>query len=79
MTLKDIPCIKDQAYFIMVGTEGSWLFEATYPSNQDEKWCKRFVDTYVEENGWDDKAVQEVIDMYYESVVCYRVKKLVNS
>ena len=65
---KDIPCVKDQAYFIMVGIAGSWMFDATYPANQDEEWCKHWVGEYTSNCGWDDQGIQEMIDDSYEDI-----------
>jgi len=86
ITLKELPCIKDQAYFIMVGIEGSWLVEATFPHNQEEEWCKKFVKEFVDSYGWledypNDKhllSIQQMIDDSYEEVLQYRMEKLVN-
>jgi hypothetical protein len=75
ITLKTIPCIIDQAYFIMVGLQGSWLWEATYPDCQDEVWCTKFVKEYTQCQGWDDKGVQEHIDCSYEDIISYREVK----
>lgn len=82
---KDIPCIKNQAYFIMVGLEGSWLWEATYPSCTDEAWCKNFVKQFIINYGdtvqqgdffcKSNACVQEHIDNSYEDVIEYQFKK----
>lgn len=71
--LKDIPCVKLQAYFIMVGLSGSWMFDATYPQNQDELWCKNWVQHYTDVYGWDDQTVQMMINDSYEDILSYRL------
>lgn len=86
---KDIPCIKDRAYYIMVGIEGSWLYEATYPSNQDEKWCEKFVKTFVDDYGDEvntkygvctqNACIQEMVDDGYEDMLSYRLIKMVTT
>ena len=91
MLYKDIPCIKDKAYFIMTGLEGSWLVEATDLHNQDEAWCKNFVDAFEADYGVDPEyfimgvkrvcksltSIQEHIDDSYEEILEYRLKKLI--
>ena len=87
--LKDIPCIKDQAYFIMVGLEGSWLYNACYPSVEDEAWCKNFVNCFADDYGLDEvytdkfgeehrvrsiSTIQQHINESYEDIMEYRLK-----
>ena len=88
--LKDIQCIKDQAYFIMVGLNGSWLYNACYPSTEDEAWCKNFVNCFAADYGleevWIDQfgeehrvnmvhTIQEHINESYEDIMEYRLKQ----
>ncbi len=72
---KDLPCIKDKAYFIMVAVSGSWLFEATYPINQDNDWCNNFVEEYLSCHDLEDYDVQTMVDDSYEGILEYRLKK----
>ena len=76
--LEEIPCIKDQAYFIMVGIEGSWLYEATYPNNQDETWCAKFVKAFVDDNGWERESIQQSINDSYEWIMSNRLKAIMD-
>ena len=69
---KDLPCIKDKAYFIMVAVSGSWLYEATWPNNQDDKWCENFVKSYLNDHSLKDYDVQTMVDDSYEDIVKYR-------
>ena len=39
--------VLDKVYFIMIGHEGSWLWDATHPLNQDEDWCINFIEHFV--------------------------------
>lgn len=78
MKLIDIPCVKDQAYFIMVGLNGSWMFDATYPINQDEDWCRQWVKHYTDNCGWDDQTIQMMIDDCYEDILKYRLSESIS-
>lgn len=79
ITLKELPCVKDQAYYIMVGVSGSWLYEALHPRCEDEKWCVQFVSLYVDSHGWDCSDIQEMIDCSYEDILKYRLIKVIEA
>ena len=53
--------IVEQAAVIMTATEGSWLFNATYPSNQSDAWCKNFVDEFLRDHSADDQRILDEI------------------
>ena len=82
---KDIPCVVHQAYFIMIGIEGSWLWEATYPQCEDEAWCKNFVKEFIGAHGDTiqdgdyisraNAVVQEMIDDSYEDILAIQLRK----
>ena len=71
MKLKNLSVI-DQAYYIMVGLNGSWLYNSTSPSNKDKKWCENFVNGFKSDYGMEvhteygtceaNKSIQNYID-----------------
>lgn len=76
MKFNDIPCIKDKAYFIMTGIEGSWLWEACYPAVLEESFCKKFVETFLADYDIDDRPeIQEMIDCSYDEIMQNRAKR----
>ena len=59
--------IKDQAYYIMVGLEGSWLYNALHKQAEDETWCVEFVAQWKEDGGEVDRdRVEHYINENYE-------------
>lgn len=62
MKLNDITNIRQQVYYIMTGISGSWLWEATYPHNQDHEFCERFMKEYLSTHDGKDPQIQELID-----------------
>ena len=38
--------IKEQAYLIVVGLTGSWMYDATYKELEQEEYCQNIVDQY---------------------------------
>ena len=77
MKFNDIPCIKDKAYYIMIAVSGSWMYEATYPSNQDEAWCEKFVKEYLQCHSLEDYDVQMMIDDGYDDLIKYRLQRMI--
>lgn len=43
--------IKEQAYLIVVGLTGSWMYNATHVELEDEKYCQRIVDQFWSDYG----------------------------
>ena len=43
--------IKQQAYLIVVGLTGSWMYDATHKELESEEYCQRIVDQYWLNNG----------------------------
>lgn len=75
MTLKEIPCVKDQAYFILIGVNGSWIYEILHKQLEDKEFCKQVVEYFVADYGWNSPPVQNHIDDSYEDIMEYRRKK----
>lgn len=79
MIYKDIPCIKDKAYFIIVGMNGSWLYDALYPQIKDEEFCKRIVVNFESDFGDDDEYIPESVKQYindsYDDIMSYRASR----
>lgn len=38
--------VKEQAYLILVGLNGSWIYEATHKELEQEDYCQRIVDQF---------------------------------
>jgi hypothetical protein len=46
--------IKWQAYFIIVGLNGSWLYNALYPQIEEEWFCAKIVENFLNDYDYDD-------------------------
>jgi hypothetical protein len=76
MKYKDIPCIKDKAYFIVVGINGSWLYNSLYPYIEEEYFCKNIVEHFESESHVDDwPEIQQHIDDSYDEIMRYRMSR----
>jgi len=80
MIYKNIPCVKDKAYFIIVGMNGSWLYDALYPQIEDEEFCQRIVDKFEGDFGdeYIPDCVQENINDSYNDIMRYRAERLLD-
>jgi hypothetical protein len=74
--------IKDQAYYILVGINGSWIYNALFDDmEEDEGFCMRIVEAYREdncdENGNPTPIVQQHLDESYDAIEAYKALKVV--
>jgi hypothetical protein len=68
--------IKDQAYFILVGREGSWIYNAMYDEmDNNEGFCGRIVQAYKDENPTPCEMVQGYLNESYDSIMAYRARR----
>jgi hypothetical protein len=69
--------IKDKAYFIVVGINGSWLWNSMYPHVDTEEFCKSIVDNFESEHYVTDfPEIQQHIDDCYEDIMEYRAARV---
>ena len=71
-SLNDVKTIQMQVYFMMVAQNGSWLWDATYPVNQDEEFCKNFIKQFYTIFEHDDAQVVEHINLEYDDIIAYK-------
>jgi hypothetical protein len=67
--LSDLP-ICDQAYCIIVGFNGSWIYNALHEHMDDVIFCTKIVEAYKQD--YDDQVlpeIQELVDSYDERMV----------
>ena len=55
--------IRHQAYFIIVGLNGSWLYNALYPHIEEEEFCAKIVSEFLGDYAYED-CVTNGIDAY---------------
>lgn len=58
--------VKDQAYLIVVGLTGSWMYDATRAQLKDEVYCKEIVEQYWANYG--DQSLSEIA-MYCSDIM----------
>jgi hypothetical protein len=59
--------IKDQAYYIVVGFCGSWMYEVLLSEMEDEEFCRKLVNRYRDDYG--DEVVEQVQAFYDDRVI----------
>lgn len=85
MKLINIPCVKDQAYYIMIGLSGSWLWNACHPQSDDLEWCKQFVQHFDDDCGleyqdnYTHRSIQMMIDDGYDDLVRYKLMETIQT
>ena len=73
-SLYDVKTVQDQAYFILVATGGSWLYNsvAELSDIDSEETCKLIVDNYLCYNEADDKQLMLHINAEYDDLLARR-------
>lgn len=68
--------IKDKAYFILVGINGSWLYNSLFPHIESEEFCKQIVDNFESEHYASDfPEIQQHIDDTYDFILENRARE----
>lgn len=73
--LYDLP-IHDQAYFIIVGLNGSWLYNAMYKWMEVEANCQSIVDNYKAD--WCQTTLDQIeqyVNESYDDIKAYKASK----
>jgi hypothetical protein len=70
--------IKNQAYFIIVGLNGSWLYNALYPHIEQEEFCAKIVDNFLSDHAYEDcvtNGINAHINDSYDDILSYQAQQ----
>ena len=68
--------IKWQAYYIIVGLNGSWLYDALYPQIEEEEFCAKIVSNFLGVYAYEDcvtNGINAYINDSYDDILSYQL------